>query len=291
MNGNVLMKNLDTILYISYGSGAHVHETLFSILTLPRYQVGVMNEARVCVLTDEPRVFQGRGIEALEIPRATLDEWKGPHGLGHRCKILAIRHVLERYGGRCLYVDGDTYFIRPPGRALGRIDPGRSVMHRVEGYLGLSRHHHRIGELLKALPGGLAGGPSSLQWNAGVVGIHARDLSLLDDVLRLTDALLDGFYAPVMEQVAFSLILAEKSRLRPARDIIYHYCVSPDRERFRVQLPGLIAASEGMTVERRAAWLYARRTRPTWDIKARVLAKDFLNATGLLPVRDRFDCI
>src|SRR5437667_11300134 len=104
------------------------------------------------------------------------------------------------------------------------------------------------------MPGDLARGPSSLQWNAGVVGIHKSDLSLLDGVLRLTDVLLDEFYSPVMEQAAFSLILAEKTRLRSARDTIYHYCVSPDRRQFRTHLPELLAAAERMPVERRVAW-------------------------------------
>ena len=280
-----------TIIYINYGNGLHAYETLFSILTLPRYQVEVMNKVRVCVITDEPRLFQDYGIETIEIPQTTFEEWKGPHKLGHRCKILAIQHVLERYGGRCLYVDGDTYFIRSPKRALGRIGPGCSVMHRIEGYIGLSQYHRRIGEFLKTMPGDLARGPSSLMWNSGVVGIHVSDLSLLDEVVRLTDILLDEFYSPVMEQAAFSLILAEKTRLRSARDTIYHYCVSPDRQKFRAQLPELIAAAKGMPVERRVAWLYAQRTRPTWNIKARVFAKDTLNAAGLLPMRDRFDCI
>jgi hypothetical protein len=289
-----MMQKCNTILYINYGFGLHTYEALFSILTLERYQLKRATGAQICVLTDAPQIFLDHGVEPLHVPRTTFDEWKGPHNLGHRCKIYAIRHALDQFGGRCLYVDGDTYFIRTPTQVLDRIGPGRSVMHRIEGQLGQSRHegHRRVGEILKstAAVGGLARGPRSFQWNAGVVGIHASDIHLLDEVLGLTDSMLDEFYSPVMEQVAFSLILAERTRLRSARDTIYHYCVSPDRQRFRTQLPKLLASTQGMSLTRRADWLYAHRTQPTWNIRIRGLTKDLLNAAGILPVRDRFDC-
>jgi hypothetical protein len=250
------------------------------------------------VVTDQADLFKEEGFEVMPVSSARFEEWKGPARFVHRCKILTIKHVLERFGGKCLYVDGDTHSLRPPARLFDRIGPGRSLMHRIEGRLADSRHdfNHRLGELLaERSPIGnpsfeLAQGPATVQWNAGVLGLDRADLPLLEEVLTLTDDLRARTFAPVLEQLAFSIVLAGRTRLAAARDVIFHYCTSPLRDRFRARLPGLLAESSGMPPAERARWLYAHRLRPSLALRARNRLKDVLNVTGIYPARDRAEC-
>jgi hypothetical protein len=293
------MSRIDNVVYLSYGTSPHTYEVLFSMLTLARFPDEAIRGFRAFAVTDQPDLFRAHGLEVLPISSATIDEWRGPHQFGHRCKIFAMKRVIEQFGGKCLLVDGDTYWTRPPGRIFRRIGPGRSVMHMPLGRLADSmlEQSHRFGELLEigALDGyGLGGqrrGRWTVQWNAGVVGLDPADAQLLDEVLDFVDRMLPRFWAPAVEQLGFSIILAERTRLQASRDSIFHYNVSPDREGFRDRIPDLLARSAGMPARERANWLYDQRLKLSRARRARILAKDVLNTLHLMPARDRCDCL
>jgi hypothetical protein len=288
----------DSLIFLSYGNGPQAYETLFSILTLGRFPILEFQGIKIRVVTDQPDFFGSYGCEIVPVSSSTIEEWKGPSRFHHRCKVMALKHGIGQFGGRCILVDGDTYFVRPPARLFQRIGPGRSVMHMVEGLLANSTHdfNHRLGAFLQnADPGDdpsieLAHGPSTVQWNSGVVGLDASDSQLLDELLNLLDYLLGKCNAVVLEQLAFSIVLAGRTRLRPSRDVIFHYNVSPTREAFRDRIPELLAESKHMSPPALAKWLYARRLRLSLSAQARILAKDVLNTLGILPRRDRCGC-
>jgi hypothetical protein len=288
----------DSLIFLSYGKVPQAYETLFSILTLGRFPTPEFQGIKIRVVTDQPDFFRSYGCEVVPVSASTIEEWKGPARFEHRCKVMALKHGIGQFGGRCILVDGDTYFIRPPARLFQRIGPGRSVMHMVEGLLADSTHefNHRLGAFLQnAEPRAdpsikLANGPSTVQWNAGVVGLDASDSQLLNEVLNLLDYLLEKCFAVVVEQLAFSIILAGRTQLRPSRDIIFHYNVSPMRNAFRNRIPELLAESKHMSPAALAEWLYARRLRPSLSTQARILAKDVLNTLWVLPRRDRCGC-
>jgi hypothetical protein len=287
-----------TLLYLSYGPGPHADETLYSLLTLRRFSEGALEGITIRIVTDQVDFFEPHGFDVVPVTPATMEEWQGPARFTHRCKIMALKLVMERFGGKCILVDGDTYFRRPPGRLFRRIGPGHSMMHGIEGQVGDSRHqfNRHMGEILEdRVPGhlpliDLAHGSSTVQWNAGVVGLDPAHFPLLDEVLELTDYFRSRTDAPTSEQLSFSIILAARTRIMPSRDVIFHYNVSPDRASFRSRLPELLAHSAGLPARERAGWLYARRFVPALKVKARNLVKDVLNLTGVLPARDRFDC-
>jgi hypothetical protein len=268
------------------------------MLTLRRFSEGALAGLTVRIVTDQVKLFEPLGFEVIPVSEATLKEWQGPTQFTHRCKIMAMKLALERFGGKCVLVDGDTYLRKQPGRLFRRVGPGCSLMYRIEGRLAISRHefNHRMAAVLEDRSPGyhpaidLAHGPSTVQWNAGVVGLDVAQSPLLDEVLELTDYLRSKTYTVVLEQLAFSIILAAKTDLRSCRDVIFHYNASPDRSSFRSRLPELLAQSAGLPPRERARWLYARRIEPALRIKARNLVKDVLNKTGIFPERDRFDC-
>ena len=287
-----------TLVFLTFGRGPHVDETLFSLLTLRRFPDDAFRNVAVRVATDQADLFEGHGFEVIPISASTFQEWQGPDRFVHRCKIFTIKHVLEEFGGKLIYVDGDTHFHSPPAPLFDRVGPGRTLMHRVEGRLADSRHefNHRLGEILAEREAGapssieMARGLATVQWNAGVIGLDTGDMGLLDDVLKLTDYFRSRTFAPVLEQLAFSIILSGRTRLGSSRDIIFHYCTSADRSAFRARLPDLLAESARMPPAERARWLYARRIRPPLALRAKNRLKDVLNVTGVYPARDRFEC-
>lgn len=287
-----------TLVFLAYGAGSHVDETLYALLTLRRFSPGEFDGLTVRVVTDQVAIFEPAGFEIVPIATETFEEWKGPARYHHRCKILTLKYILERFGGRAILVDGDTYFLRPPGPLFDRIGPGRSLMHRIEGALADSRHafNHRLAEILEDRSPGycplieLARGGATVQWNSGVVGLRLDQVGMLDEALELMDYLRARTFAPVLEQLAFTIILTGRTKVTSSRDTIFHYCTSPERDAFRAALPGLLAESAGMPPADRARWLYARRIRPSLALSARNRLKDVLNVTGLYPARDRAEC-
>ena len=91
------------------------------------------------------------GFDVVPVSASVMESWKGAARFGHRCKLMAMKHVIGQFGGKCILVDGDTHFVRPPARLFRRISPGHSVMHMVEGRLADSRHgfNHWLGEVLQ----------------------------------------------------------------------------------------------------------------------------------------------
>ena len=124
-----------------------------------------------------------------------------------------------------------------------------------------------------------------------MVGIDASDVRLVNEALELLDYLSEHGLSMVMEQLAFSIVLAGRTRIRASRDVIFHYNVNPTRSAFRARIPELIAESEGMSLSARAEWLYAHRMRLAAPTSARNLAKDLLNTLGILRRRDRCGCL
>lgn len=292
---------MNTLFYMCYGEGGYREEIAFSLLTLQRF--ADIGATRLAVLTDTPDYFSWMGAEVVPIARAQFEAWWGPYRHTWRARMFAFQMLFDRWGDAIALVDGDTYFTQSPARLLRRIEPGCTVMQMPEGRLCDSGWpgNRRLGEALADIAprcssdrGNWRCGKTTVQWNAGVIGLHATDRALLDEVLHVNDGLLDRVSmteALTFEQVAFSVVLANRTRLRQARDIVFHYNVSPDRMAFRSQIRSLLSASRHLDPAARAEFLYSRRLKPTLGARTRIWAKDMLNASGLLKRRDRCNCV
>jgi hypothetical protein len=285
------------ILYLIYGNGPHVHEAKFSIATLRRFRPESIGA--VHVMTDRPAEFERLPVRIWNVDFATLESWFGPSNFCHRAKIIALRHVLRSLKEKVALVDSDTFFVREPRRLLDRIRPGQSVMYMIEGRLVDSRWpmNHRLAALLdepdfrEKLPIAPIAGKRAVQWNSGVVGVDPSDAEALDGALDLVDAILERGFVVVAEQIAFGLVLGSRNRLVQARNFVFHYNVSPQREPFRQSLPPLLERAGSMPGDRAAFYLYARRLRVPLRTRVQILAKDIANGCRLVPRRDRCACL
>lgn len=129
--------------------------------------------------------------------------------------------------------------------------------------------------------------PQSFMWNAGVIGLDPADARLLDTVLDLTDKLCKVSELHVLEQFAFSWVLAKETQLTEAADLVFHYWPPYLHVPFRANLVELFAAADTMPLDQRVRFLFSHRPQPTWARRTKVIAKRMLQMAGLIRGRCR----
>ena len=283
---DVMPANLLT--YLSYGTGPHVDETRYSILSAV-HRAGANPRFEIVVVTDEADAFANLGATILAVGAGQFRDWAGPSNFNHRIKILAMKRVMrDRNPKAVALVDGDTFYLRSPGRLFDRIGPGRGLMHVTEGRIGqlvaLGHNRHGLSEMTHDL--GTPGGPydfdqTTPMWNAGVVGLSGDDAGLLDEVVKLTDAIHRTVPTHISEQLAFSRVLGRRIEMSDCRDVVFHYHQAFIRDRFRFKLPGLLRETEGMPPADRGRSLYAERPKPPFKKVMRAAIKRRLKPLGL----------
>jgi len=237
---------MDTIVYLSYGTGPHVDEIAYSVLSALTFRSVAKSGYRIIVYADGSAGYLGDLPVHIEpITDSVLAEWAGPLDFIHRRKIFVIKHALMKFGGRVLYCDSDTFFTKHPRKAFDRIGPRRSLMHIAEYHLG-DPCTQRLASFVDSaslddreerrwnIPA------STVMFNAGVIGLHENDTSLLDEVVHLTDAIYPHVSIPTVEQFAFSVCLQQRTRLQQSHDIVHHYWPIERRARFREELGRLL---------------------------------------------------
>jgi hypothetical protein len=232
---------MDNLLYLSYGQGPHVDQLVYAVLSALHVLGRDRNTYRIIVYTDSPAILSDLPVHIEPLSAEVLIEWAGPFEFNHRRKIFVIKDALEKFGGRLVYCDCDTYFLEHPGKLFARIRPGHTVMHIREGHLDdchgsdiavfLEDHNLRT----------IAGGrwnitPETPMFNAGVLGLHEADISLLDEVVYLTDQIYPHVRIHTIEQFAFSACFRQFTKLRQSYDIVHHYWPPPGRALFGEKL-------------------------------------------------------
>jgi hypothetical protein len=273
-----------TIMYFCYGSQSLYEQTLYSILSLLHVTAGRNLDTRVIVYCDRPAEFAALPVETIEIDQRQLDAWLGGSDYIHRRKTCAIIDALQRFGGKVLFLDSDTYWTSPPDRLFNRIGRDRACFHTREGYLRstgtavdnalaqqLDRHQYRIGSVVP-----VEVDRTTMMWNTGVVGVHASNLNLVSEALVLSDQIwIDadptGAYGKKIhhaEQFAMGYAFRD-CRLSEAVDTVYHYWPSVAKAAFGRVLPGLVESGVGDQSPENLQHIYAARFREVgW--KARI---------------------
>jgi len=273
-----------TLIYVLWGEGRHHSEALFSVYSL-LHQAGPRNTAfRI--------VFYSDRIAALppDVPVVTqlvsqdqLDAWSLSGRSIHRAKFFVLEDALLKYGGPCVYLDADTYFIKSPELLFGRISAGASVMHIDEGpmrlawkplvgysFAGTDKRSHTVAD-------------DDRMWNAGLIGLHADDAALISEMIAVHDSLIVK-NLPLVEQFSVSYVLRRRTNLRPAKDIVYHYWGDDFRSRYSPILEAALAESCGLPIEARTRFLYQFRPRLAFLQVCKHFIKERLISLGFLPV-------
>lgn len=216
---------MTTVVYQAYG-GENIHrQAAFSILALAGALGKDRSSLRVVVCTDRPAFFEGLGVTVEVLSPATIRAWRGRYDFVHRLKIKALEHCADRYDGDILYFDTDTYVRSSPVLLVSAVREDASLMYRSEGVVGPDNHpvlHRYLVRNAAAL--GMHSAADITMWNAGVIGIHRRNVGLIREVLTLTDRMTEGCSRHTVEKLAFSYLLQTRTVVTAAEPSVVHYC-------------------------------------------------------------------
>lgn len=285
---------MKTLLYLSYGQGLHELEVIFSIYSA-RHLSPNCSDFQIVIYTDHPESFTSVPANVEFISTQKWKEWGGPQNFNHRRKILALQHALRNADAPVILVDGDTWWRNSVEMLFQRIRPGSSVMHILEGSI-TEIQGERIRDLRSLvnnhqfhfLNGTVAQIPSDCQmWNAGVIGLHPNDVSILDEVIYLTDQFCDRGKLHVLEQFAFSFLLATRTSLSEASDLVFHYWPPYLHQPFRRLLPAIMLGAKNVAPSEKGNFLYRWRPRPSVFRRGKVIVKRLAQWCRLLHGRSR----
>ena len=232
---------MNNLVYLMYGPDGQIDELVYSVLSALYMLGSEISNYRIILYTDDPDAFGHLPVQIEPVNSKLLTDWAGPFNFNHRRKIFVIRHALEKFGGRVLYCDSDSYFLKHPNEVFSRIRPGRTLMHLCEGHLNDSngaglREFLDSSKLHTVTRKRWNITSDALMFNAGVIGMHETDIGLLEEVVYLTDQIYPYVRIHTIEQFAFSACLSQRTKLQVACDVICHYWRMPGRAVFREQL-------------------------------------------------------
>lgn len=166
-------------------------------------------------------------VSAHVLASEQIVAWRGPGDFVHRLKVEMIRDLVHRYpDGKLLYVDADVAFRTSPRAIMGRVGPGRAVLH-VREYDILTERTNQLRRFRRRMRRVRVGGASldlrHGMWNAGVIGLDATHYPLVDAWLALLDEVYAQWPYWVHEQWAISHLLERSGVVTPADDAIVHY--------------------------------------------------------------------
>lgn len=278
------------LAFACWGGGIYAQEIAYCVATA-RYWLGKhASQVRIVVYADEVEPFANMPVEVIAVSSQQLREWRGPDDFSFKIKIHVVADVLRRYGKPALYLDSDTYFMKSPLKLFRKLRPGTTYMHCYESVLRDSpdQDYALIPRKMNAAGvtdrlGVLDHFPEDMpSYNAGVIGIHPADASLLDDVLHACDQLYRITGVRTSEQLAFVHVFTKQTHIKQALGVIYHYYTYRLRSAFQPILPGLLAEAAKVPESDRAAWLYARRARCRFRRRVRVHVEFALRRLGFL---------
>jgi hypothetical protein len=277
-----------TVIFLSYGQGPHVAETVFSVLSAWR-RSRTQRDVGLLVYTDDSGPFIDLPVPVRTITDAELLRWQPPGAYPRRCKPAVISDALRTLDHPVALIDSDTWFRRSPRRIFDRIAPGRVALHVNEGPLGSTNcrmkrdfitgvreqtFHDARGRQIRVAEG-------DGMWNSGVSGIHPADAHLLDDTVVFLDQLWQTFPQGIfLEQFALSATVARVAKPRATDDIVYHYWLESLRRPWRQRLPELLADTAHLPPGARADVLHHQRPRAQGLEAARFVAKQAWRSLG-----------
>jgi hypothetical protein len=230
------------LILLSVGNSVFHRQTIYAVLSLLRFDQG-SHEFGIVIYTDDPEYFKQylpdvSLISYVCLDKTTLDEWKGPFQYVFRWKIKAIQHSLGQPDKKILYVDSDVIFRQDPMKLFQLIEEGSALMYRQEGQLTnpLQKNWEVIRQQLPKSVMKMEGLEftiplTSYMWNAGVVGLPAGSLPLVEKWLDLTDQYCSysTFLGLHQDQLVISYLLARYKKLLPSTEVIHHYCYGNEK--------------------------------------------------------------
>lgn len=240
------MKN---IVYCAIKKVELVNETIYSILSLLRFNEWCNREANIIIITDQVKSFGAvfskyDNIIFETIQDEIVDEWKRDTDYPFVFKIKAIQYYFNKYKENLLFIDSDTVIIQDISTLFNYIDKNEVVLHAkglsIDKYLQFNKDKIlndnyfaptlfystlRDNEGLISINSKKYEIPISFtNYNSGVIGWNYCDAYLLDEVLSLSNFIYETYKAGAAEEFAFTYVAWKESKvINTAFKEIFHY--------------------------------------------------------------------
>ena len=227
---------MNYVIYFAHSDTGYINECRFSLLKfLHVYNLRPPSTTGILIYTDKPQLFESfipffSAFILEEIDAETIKSWIGNTGYVHRAKTKMIQHALQKYQSNVLFFDTDTYITAPLSTIWDDIAKGVVYFHTPEGVIDeqqnpgfkkwdrfLQRAHIPYGSKTFTYK------KDFQVWNSGVLGISPQHTPVLEEVLLLMDAIHQQFPKHITEQIACSYCFAQHARLKPAKELVFHY--------------------------------------------------------------------
>ncbi|ANE52449.1 hypothetical protein [Flavisolibacter tropicus] len=225
----------------SFGRESEYKRAILTILSFYAYTSESIENTQVLLFSDKPDYFStylaGLPVKHVILTPEKIKNMRGNIDFLHRMKIALIDESFQFTDGNLLYADSDTFFINDPTPFVQQVNEDKSFMHLHEYEfeslrnmaLPAGKTFRAFLELIESQSIFLADGnqvtitAKHSSWNAGVMIFHRSHVKFIPDVYTITDQFYPLTHNHASEQYAFSIVLQEKTNLKPCDSMIYHY--------------------------------------------------------------------
>lgn len=184
-------------------------------------------------------------VEYIYLSPSIMQHMLGGSTYIHRRKICILQDVYLRYPeDDIIFLDSDTFFISETPGFMAKLESGYALMHEREYRIEEAPEIYRkymtkrlenaegyplafiklIENKAFAVDGQqLCFRADQYVWNSGVLGLKKEILPYLNSVLSLSDEFYKESGWFISEQLAFGLLLQEKTQIRESSAFINHY--------------------------------------------------------------------
>ncbi|MCZ4222994.1 hypothetical protein [Pedobacter rhodius] len=230
------------LIFLSYGGVIEYRRAIFCILSFLAWNPKIEN-IRVIVFTDSPDFFKkyllNLNIEYVLLNSELEEKLMRGSDFIHSKKVGVIDMAFKSYPNtNQLFIDTDTFFLTDASIMLNGFEEGKSFMHKREymlkegvdlfssfdqGHYPKAFLNYISGRVFKINGIAESFNGEDYSWNSGVLALHKTFSVYMNDVIKLTHKFYNNSKWFISEQLAFSLILQRKTKVRSAEKYIFHY--------------------------------------------------------------------
>ncbi|AUC87354.1 hypothetical protein CW735_03360 [Alteromonas sp. MB-3u-76] len=226
-------------VYVVYGDDIYYKEAAYSILTL-RLSTP---EIPILVLVERTGDFENiQGVTPILMSEKTRQDWLQGTSYHFELKLRGVKHILENYAKKLIFIDSDTIIERNLVHLFDDIDKAQFLMHKKEGRLGekkFYRHYKKaIGKQFEVSKEGLIKvTKASPMYNSGVIGVSEESVDLIEKALLLMRQINRLTHWHTAEQLAVGIVLDLNGTIKNVGNAnIYHYWHKKPKKYIREKL-------------------------------------------------------
>ena len=193
-----------------------------------------LRNQRICVVTDQPELFDGYPVNVLALDQKQIDEWtlKGQYHFGIKLGGLQLAiNSAPNHINKSILLDADMFWVRNPSQIEQYISACSCALYQDEGHIKGSKNAS-----IRRYEEGLGAqrflsdfwryelSAQSKMWGSAIIGIDHSNVYLLEEALDLFKLLSPHVKAHTVEQFALAETLrAHDIKTLAAKHLVDHW--------------------------------------------------------------------